>query len=407
MNEAKNLPSGERIVAKLRKHWVSLTRDTIGTIILGFLPYILSAAASAYFDLSPYAELIPEAWWGLASALWLLVVWLTLATLWTNYYLDFWIVTNHRIINIEQIGLFNRRAAVWNIDRVQDITTRTANALQTLLGYGTIEVYTAGSLGEGAKMEGIPHPEHVRALILKQSEHVGELEKANEKQDELLHFVSHEVKAHLAKNKAAFASILEGDYGAVPQKLAKMADAALAETDKGVKTVMTILDGSNTKTGELSFEKKPFDLKASVRETVQRFSDSAKEKGLLLEASAGEGSYMMTGDKTKLEEHVIRNLLDNAVRYTPKGKIQVELSRSPERIRLSVADTGVGIVPEDMPKLFTESGKGRDSTMINKDSTGYGLFIARTVVEAHGGSIRAESAGKDNGSRFIVELPAA
>ena len=76
-------------------------------------------------------------------------------------------------------------------------------------------------------------------------------------------------------------------------------------------------------------------------------------------------------------------------------------------MRLSVADTGVGITPEDMPKLFTESGKGRDSTMINKDSTGYGLFIAKTVVEAHGGSIRAESAGKDKGSRFIVELPAA
>ena len=70
-------------------------------------------------------------------------------------------------------------------------------------------------------------------------------------------------------------------------------------------------------------------------------------------------------------------------------------------------DSGVGITPEDMSNLFTEGGHGKDSIKINVHSTGYGLFIAKEVVEASGGKIWAESQGAGKGSRFIVELPAA
>ena len=404
---AETIVANERVIAKLRKHWIILLRDTIGTVILGFLPFLLWFLIATYAaDVFPYLESVPAAWLQIAAAVWILVIWLTLAVLWTNYYLDFWIVTSHRIINIEQLELFNRRVVVWNLDRVQDITTKVANALQTFLGYGTIEVYTAGNV-LGVNMEGVPHPEKVRTLILDQIERVGTLEKINEKQDDLLHFVSHEVKAHLTKNKAAFASILEGDYGAIPGKLAKMADTALTETEKGVKTVMSVLDNSDTKTGTMIFEKKPFDVKASVLEVAKGFADSAKEKGVALDIRLGVDTFVALGDKAKFEEHVIRNLLDNAVRYTPHGGIRVELSRTRNRIRLSVADSGVGITPEDMQKLFTKSGKGRDSSMINKESTGYGLYIAKSVVEALGGSMWAESAGQGQGTRFFVELPVA
>ncbi len=73
--------------------------------------------------------------------------------------------------------------------------------------------------------------------------------------------------------------------------------------------------------------------------------------------------------------------------------------------RIDVVDTGVGITPEDMSRLFTAGGHGKDSIHINVHSTGYGLFIAKSVVEAHGGRIWAESEGTGKGSRFVVELP--
>ena len=114
----------------------------------------------------------------------------------------------------------------------------------------------------------------------------------------------------------------------------------------------------------------------------------------------------MEGDEEKIREHVIRNLIDNAIRYTPTGSIHVKLSDGDGKIHFSVKDSGVGITPEDMSNLFTEGGHGKDSIKVNVHSTGYGLFIARQVVEASGGNISAQSEGAGKGSRFIVELPA-
>jgi len=112
------------------------------------------------------------------------------------------------------------------------------------------------------------------------------------------------------------------------------------------------------------------------------------------------------GDEVKFRQHIIRNLIDNAIRYTPHGSVRVTLEKTPAGVRLSVKDSGVGIAPEDKERLFLEGGKGEHATNVNPESTGYGLFVAKTVVEAHGGTIRAESEGEGKGAEFIVELSA-
>jgi two-component system CheB/CheR fusion protein len=115
--------------------------------------------------------------------------------------------------------------------------------------------------------------------------------------------------------------------------------------------------------------------------------------------------YTVTGDRAQTGDHVLRNLLENAVNYTPKGSVAVSLKKENGKILLTIADSGVGISEEDKKKLFTEGGKGKDSIKVNVHSTGYGLFIAKNVVTAEGGTIRAESAGPGKGSRFIAEFP--
>jgi len=147
-------------------------------------------------------------------------------------------------------------------------------------------------------------------------------------------------------------------------------------------------------------------MRELVRDAIKLIADEAKRKGLILELREEEGSYIVRGDKTKFEEHVLRNLLENALHYTPHGHIHVMLSHGNGKVRLAVQDSGVGITPDDMQKLFTKGGKGKDSSTINKDSTGYGLHVAKSVVEAHDGMIWAESPGKDKGSTFYVELSA-
>jgi len=241
----------------------------------------------------------------------------------------------------------------------------------------------------------------LRELIEKQEK---ELEVVNKQQENLLHFISHEVKGYLTESQAGFASIVEGDFGAVPDKVMEMSKSALASVRRGVRTVMEILDSSNLKKGTVSYKKQTFDLKETVLRMVEHLKRGAEEKHLALKVSIGDGNYTMEGDEEKIRQHVVRNLVDNAIKYTPNGTVEIGLTDG-EKIRFSVRDSGVGITEEDKKKLFTEGGHGKESIKVNVHSTGYGLFIAKQIVEAHGGTIRAESDGAGRGSRFIVEFP--
>src|SRR3989344_5109259 len=241
----------------------------------------------------------------------------------------------------------------------------------------------------------------------------GELEVVNQQQENLLHFISHEVKGYLTESQAGFAAIVEGDMGAVSDKVKEMSTSALANVRKGVRTVMEILDASNFRKGTVDYKKDRFDLKETVQSVIGHQQKYADSKGLKLEVSIGDGASMIEGDEEKVREHVIRNLIDNAIKYTPHGTVKVSLTDLPRQsfgkaggkgIRFSVQDSGVGITDEDKKKLFTEGGHGKDSIKTNVHSTGYGLYIAKQIVEAHGGKNWAKSAGQDKGERIVEAL---
>lgn len=244
-----------------------------------------------------------------------------------------------------------------------------------------------------------------RELIEKQR---GELEKANQKQENLLHFISHEVKGYMTKSEAAFSAISTGDFGPISSDLKSMSELALDDMRKGVNTITDILDASNLKKGTVSYAHKKFDLTQAIEDVADDLRKAAVEKGLTLSFHKPvTGACLVDGDEDKIRRHVIRNIIDNSIKYTLSGAVKVDLVRDGATLRIVVSDTGVGISPEDMKHLFTEGGHGKDSIRINVHSTGYGLFIAKEIVDAHGGKIWAESDGEGRGSRFIVELPSA
>ena len=242
-----------------------------------------------------------------------------------------------------------------------------------------------------------------------QREHIeklaGELEQTNKRQEGLLHFIGHEVKGFLTKDQGAFAALSEGDAGHLDAPAQIFVKQALAQTREGVQSVTDLLQASNQKSGTVTYKKETFDFKALVAETVEKLRPSAEKKGLSLTLKVADGMYAVTGDKEKLGDNVLRNLIDNAINYTPQGSVEVSLTKRDGKAIVAVKDTGVGISDEDKAHLFTEGGKGKDSNKINVHSTGYGLFIAKGIVEAHKGTIRAESEGPGNGSTFVVELP--
>lgn len=232
-----------------------------------------------------------------------------------------------------------------------------------------------------------------------------ELSATNERQEILIHFIGHEVKGFLAKDAGAFAALSEGDFGELPETLKPFVAQALAQSRSGARSVTDLLTASNQKKGTVSYTKEPFDLKALVAEAVEKAKPAAEKKGLSLSFTADESSYQMIGDKAQVSDHVLRNLIDNSINYTPSGSIAISLKKENGKIVFMVKDTGVGITEEDKKRLFTEGGHGKDSQRVNAHSTGYGLYIAKNIVVAHGGTIRAESLGAGKGSAFIVEFP--
>ncbi len=235
-----------------------------------------------------------------------------------------------------------------------------------------------------------------------------ELEETNERQETLIHFIGHEVKGFLTKDAGAFASLLEGDFGALAETMKPFVGQALAESRLGADSVANILKASNLKKGTVAFKKEPFDMAAAAAAAVEKVRAIADRKNLALTFAADPAGapYTFMGDKDEIADHVFRNLVDNAINYTPTGSINVSLKKENGRIVFTVKDTGIGITDEDKKKLFTEGGHGKESMKVNVHSTGYGLYIVKNITEEHGGTVRAESDGEGKGSTFVAEFPA-
>jgi signal transduction histidine kinase len=229
------------------------------------------------------------------------------------------------------------------------------------------------------------------------------LAKANDQQVILIHFITHQLKGFVTKSRNIFSVLLEGDFGVLPETMKPMVEEGFRSDTKGAETIQEILNAANIKSGKVTYNMVPFDLKALVEEISNDLKPAATAKGIDLTLNLGD-ALEYNGDKAQLT-NALKNLIDNSIKYTPSGSVKVSLAKEADKIHFEIKDTGVGITPEDMQHLFTEGGHGKESQKINVESTGFGLYIVKNIIDGHGGKIWAESEGTGKGSRFIIELP--
>lgn len=222
--------------------------------------------------------------------------------------------------------------------------------------------------------------------------------------ENLVHLVTHKVKGSFTRSKYIFAGILDGTFGEISPEIKKRAEQGLESDNMGIETVDLVLNVANMEKGIVKYNMKIVDLKEIVLKTINEKKVAAETKGLKVETMIKEDIYGVLGDAFWLKE-AINNLIENSIKYTKEGKITVGLDKHDGKILLSVRDTGVGISDEDKKNLFTEGGRGKDSVKVNIDSTGYGLYSVKLIVEAHKGKVWAESEGINKGSTFFIELP--
>lgn len=180
MVDAIHFETNEEILYTARKHWFIFVSETVFIYILALVPAVLLVVPEVFrlflFDALRFTG-SGVALFLLFWSVWLLLLWVILAMFWTDYYLDVWYVTNYRIIDVEQRGLFNRSLSSFRFDQIQDVTVDVSGLLATFVDFGTIKIRTASE--ETFKFKDVSHPNFLKETIMSEHHRVHEDARTN------------------------------------------------------------------------------------------------------------------------------------------------------------------------------------------------------------------------------------
>ncbi len=232
-----------------------------------------------------------------------------------------------------------------------------------------------------------------------------QLKELDNAKTEFLSIASHQLRTPLTAIKGYISLILEGSYGEVSPTVEDVLNKLYLVNSRMVNLAEDLLNVSRIDAGRVQYNYHKAHLEKVLQEATEVFRLNAQNKGLTLNLELPEAPLPeMTIDARKIQE-VCSNLIDNSIKYTQEGSVSVKLVALHDRAIISVKDTGIGIAPENKTKLFNKFVRSKETNILDVSGTGLGLYVGKNFVEAHGGTIRAESEGKGKGSEFIIELP--
>lgn len=228
-------------------------------------------------------------------------------------------------------------------------------------------------------------------------------ERANRMKDEFLATMSHELRTPLNAILGWAALLRSREYD--PPARAKALETIERNAKAQARLIDDVLDVSRIVSGKLRLKLGRVDLAEVIRDAVDVIHPAADAKGISLEVKVATENLVVNGDADRLQQ-VVWNFLSNSVRFTPVGgTIEIDARRTESSLRLLVRDTGTGIPAEHLPHVFERFRQVDSSTTRHHGGLGLGLAIVRHIVEMHGGTVTAESAGKGKGTTFTVMLP--
>ncbi|MFA5961938.1 MAG: HAMP domain-containing sensor histidine kinase [Parcubacteria group bacterium] len=229
--------------------------------------------------------------------------------------------------------------------------------------------------------------------------------KLDKAKSEFISIASHQLRTPLTAVKGYVSMLLEGSYGKVDPKQYEILKGVYASNERMANLVEELLDIPRIELNKMDFTFASEKLEAICQEVVDTFTSKAKDKGLYLEYKKPKTTLPeLIVDGVKVRK-VISDIVDNALRYTTKGGVTVKLEQMEKNIRITISDTGIGVAPEETPKLFQKISRGKGTSLFNPDGLGLNLYVDRLIIGKNGGRILVESEGKDRGAQFIVELP--
>ncbi|MFB3852558.1 MAG: ATP-binding protein [Vicinamibacterales bacterium] len=232
-----------------------------------------------------------------------------------------------------------------------------------------------------------------------------EVQQASRLKDEFLATLSHELRTPL--NAILGWSRLLRAGRLPPEKRERALEAIERNAIAQVHLVSDILDVSRIITGRLRLDVRTVDMRSVVDAAMDSLRPAAEAKGVRLFSSLDQSLPLLAGDPDRLLQ-VVWNLLSNAVKFTPRGgRIDVSLRASASQMTFRVSDTGIGIRRDFLPYVFDRFRQADPTPTRVHGGLGLGLSIVRHLVELHGGTVQAQSAGLNKGATFVVTLPIA
>jgi signal transduction histidine kinase/AraC-like DNA-binding protein len=260
---------------------------------------------------------------------------------------------------------------------------------------GLVEVRTADLRRNEKQLE------QQNAQLASQTEMLAKLHEARSR---LFANLSHELRTPLTLVLGPLRSLHTGRYGPLSPGVRDQHSLMLRNGERLLGLINQILDLSSLQAGALSLKLRTADLVDFARTTLGAFSSYAERYDIGLRFHSRTPALICTFDPEQLEK-VLLNLLSNAVKFTEQGgSVEMEVSGDRESAEIAVRDTGVGIAPDELPRVFDRFYQADSSSTRRYPGTGIGLALAKELVELHGGDIRAESTPGE-GSTFTVRLP--
>jgi PAS domain S-box-containing protein len=247
--------------------------------------------------------------------------------------------------------------------------------------------------------------EERRELLASEQEARRRAEEANRIKDEFLSTVSHELRTPL-NAILGWAWLLTSGNLDKDREATRRAVGAIERNAKAQSQIIDdLLDVSRIITGKLRLKMRRVDLAQVIEAAVDAMRPAVEAKEIRLDCLPTSDAVPVSGDPSRLQQ-VIWNLLSNAVKFTPpQGRIEIRLERAGTQAQISVKDDGIGIRADFLDYVFDRFRQADSSTTRQHGGLGLGLAIVRHLVELHGGTVQAASAGEGKGSTFTVQLP--
>jgi len=255
--------------------------------------------------------------------------------------------------------------------------------------------------------------------VLKEEKHKEELEKIakelrsanvelrqlDKTKSEFISIASHQLLTPLTPIRGYSAMLINGDYGEIPEKQKEVLQMIHGSSKRLVGLVSNLLDISRIERGTVEYDFAPTPVDKIAQSVVNELIPTAEKKKIkILYDVPKEKIPSIFADGDKIRE-VLLNLIDNSIKYTLKGDINVNLQLEGDFILISINDNGIGMNVSDISKLFKKFSRSEAVKAIHVGGSGLGLYVARKHVEAHHGQVWAESPGRGAGSTFFVRLP--